>query len=147
MKPGFEVFLNIQRPVADVFNAVYDPRQLEKYFTTGGASGPLEEGTTVLWDFADFPGKFPVYVRVSKLNKKIVLEWKAQDANYNTRVLFTFAKAGTGRTKVSIQESGWRKSARAVKASYGNCFGWTHMLCCMKAWLEHGISLRKNSFS
>ena len=55
----FQVFGKIARPVAEVFDAVYDPRKLSGYFTTGGASEPLDEGTTVTWDFADFPGRFP----------------------------------------------------------------------------------------
>src|SRR5579864_6073849 len=99
MKPEFKIYLNIQRPIAQVFDAVYNPRKLEKYFTTGGASAPLRAGTTVFWNLADFPGKFPVHVRTSKRNKKIVLIWKAQDGNYNTKVEFTFAKAGPRRTK------------------------------------------------
>ena len=38
------------------------PKELSSYFTTGGASGRLETGATVTWDFADFPGAFPVEV-------------------------------------------------------------------------------------
>src|SRR5688500_15925472 len=58
----FEVYGKIARPVATVFNAVTDPNELSSYFTTGGASAPLVEGATVLWNFADFPGEFPVKV-------------------------------------------------------------------------------------
>jgi uncharacterized protein YndB with AHSA1/START domain len=47
-----------------------------------------------------------------------------------------------GRTLVSIAESGWRDSQAAQKAAFGNCEGWTGMLCALKVYLEHGISLR-----
>ena len=57
----FTVSGRIARPVHDVFEAVVDPDQLSEYFTTGGAKGRLETGATVTWDFADFPGAFPVH--------------------------------------------------------------------------------------
>ena len=60
MELRFQVYGKIARPVAEVFDAVYNPDKLSGYFTTGGASGPLVEGATVTWDFADFPGAFPV---------------------------------------------------------------------------------------
>ena len=59
---SFEVYGKIARPVAEVFRAVTDPSELSSYFTTGGASAPLREGATVTWNFADFPGAFPVHV-------------------------------------------------------------------------------------
>ncbi len=62
MELRFQVHGRIAKPVSEVFDAVHDPDRLSGYFTTGGASGPLDEGTTVKWDFADFPGAFPVHV-------------------------------------------------------------------------------------
>ena len=61
----FQVYGKIARPVDVVFNAVVNPAELSSYFTTGGASAPLREGATVTWNFADFPGAFPV--KVTKL--------------------------------------------------------------------------------
>ncbi len=58
-----KVHAKINKPVEEVFDAVYSPNKLSSYFTTAGASGPLDEGTTVMWDFADFPGAFPVHVQ------------------------------------------------------------------------------------
>jgi hypothetical protein len=58
----FEVSGRIARPVDDVFEAVVNPEQLSGYFTTGSARGRLETGATVMWDFHDFPGAFPVEV-------------------------------------------------------------------------------------
>jgi len=58
----FRVAARVARPVHEVFEAVADPGKLSNYFTTGGAQGRLETGATVTWDFADFPGAFPVEV-------------------------------------------------------------------------------------
>lgn len=63
MELKFEVQAKIKRPISDVFDAVYNPNKLSGYFTTGGASNPLEEGKEVTWDFHDFPGAFPVQVK------------------------------------------------------------------------------------
>ena len=38
----FRVAARIARPVHEVFEAVADPTQLSRYFTTGGAQGRLE---------------------------------------------------------------------------------------------------------
>jgi uncharacterized protein YndB with AHSA1/START domain len=79
MKPEVHVCGNVQKPVAEVFDAVYNPIKLSGYFTTAGASAPLETNTTVSWEFADFPGPFSVYVVESKKNKRLVFEWEANE--------------------------------------------------------------------
>ena len=55
----YKVMIHVGRPVGEVFEAVADPKQLSSYFTTGGASGRLETGKTVTWDFARFPRRLP----------------------------------------------------------------------------------------
>lgn len=143
----FTVRGRISRPVHDVFEAVADPAELSHYFTTGGAEGRLETGATVTWDFHDFPGAFPVHVVEVVKDEKIVLRWDAppdEDAagNYQTTVTMTFEALEDGRTLVSIHEGGWRENEAGQKASYGNCEGWTGMLCAMRMWVEHKINLR-----
>jgi uncharacterized protein YndB with AHSA1/START domain len=145
----FKVHIKIQKPVSEVFDAVYNPKKLSSYFTTGGASGPLDEGKTVTWDFADFPGAFPVHVRQVIPNQLIVLEWQAAGSEkdpYNTKVEMRFETLEDNSTMVSIIESGWKQDEKGLESSYGNCFGWSHMSCCLKAFVEYGINLRKGSF-
>jgi uncharacterized protein YndB with AHSA1/START domain len=142
----FEVYGKIARPVAVVFNAVTDPGELSSYFTTGGASGPLREGATVQWDFADFPGAIPVRVTRLVPNERIELSWEAGERGYDTRVVMTFDAIDAGTTLVRISESGWRDTQKGQESSYQNCFGWSQMLCCLKAWVEHRINLRAGFF-
>ena len=159
MELKFRVAARIARPVEEVFEAVADPAQLSAYFTTAGAQGRLETGATVTWDFADFPGAFPVKVVEVVPNQRIVLEWEAsegeapnveggelENAGYNTTVTMSFKPLDDGRTLVEIAEEGWRPTPGALKSSYGNCQGWAQMLCAMKAWLEHGINLREGMY-
>lgn len=162
MELKFRVFANISKPVHEVFEAVVDPDQLSSYFTTGGAKGRLEAGATVMWDFHDFPGAFPVQVVEVVPDERIVLEWAASegevnpdtgspevaDGGYNTTVTMTFrpVDGDPGRTLVEIAEEGWRETEGGLKASYGNCMGWSQMLAALKAWTEYGINLREGMY-
>jgi uncharacterized protein YndB with AHSA1/START domain len=146
----FSVTGRIAKPVEEVFEAVANPAHLHQFFTTGkDAAGRLETGATVTWDFADFPGAFPVKVIEVEQNRRIVLNWGASDNSgppYDTTVTMSFTPLEDGRTLVSIAEEGWRETAAGLKASYGNCEGWTGMLCAMKVWLEHGFNMRKGFY-
>ena len=160
MELKFRVAARIARPVHEVFEAVADPGQLSRYFTTGGAEGRLETGATVTWDFHDYPGAFPVEVVEVVPDQRIVLQWDAADgeqldaegrpevtdAGYRTTVTMNFRALEDGRTLVEIAEEGWRESQGALDASYGNCQGWTGMLLALKAWLEHGLNLREGLY-
>ena len=147
----FQVFAHVSRPPGEVYEAVADPAQLSCYFTTGGAEGRIETGATVSWDFHDFPGAFPVEVLEAEPGRRIVLRWDANEeggegASYKTTVTMVFEAVDEGRTKVAIAEEGWRETAAGLKASYGNCMGWSQMLCALKVWLEHGINLREGMY-
>lgn len=146
MELRFQVYGRIAKPVAEVFDAVYDPGKLSGYFTTGGASGALDEGTTVKWDFADFPGAFPVRVKKVDRERLIVLEWNAGENDEPTEVRIEFEPLDDGGTIVRISEGTWPQTDGNLERSYGNCMGWTQMIACMKTYLEHGINLRDGYF-
>lgn len=144
----FTVFGFVSRAPGEVYEAVADPAQLSRYFTTGGAVGRLDAGTTVHWDFADFPGAFPVEVIASVATERIVIRWGGEALNIvdgaaHTEVEFAFRAIDEGsRTEVRITERSWRPTAVGAEAAFGNCMGWTGMLAALKVWLEHGIVLR-----
>lgn len=155
MELKFEVSGRIARPVEEVFEAVANPEKLSAYFTTGGAQGRLETGATVTWDFADFPGAFPVTVVEVEKNRRIIFQWEANDTaaepggeagKYLTQVTMRFEALEDGRTLVTIAEEGWRQTPEGLKSALGNKGGWMQMLCCLKAWMEHGINLREGMF-
>lgn len=141
----------IARPVHEVFEAVADPAKLSGYFTTGGAKGRLTTGATVTWDFADFPGAFPVHVVEVVDDQRIVLRWGAVDGTSadpsgDTTVTMNFEALEDGRTLVTITEAGWTATQQALDACIGNTEGWTGMLCAMKVYLEHGLNLREGFY-
>lgn len=145
----FQIQTRILKPVAEVFDAVYNPDKLSGYFTNGGASAPLDEGTTVEWGFADGPDqeiKFPVEVKKIIKNELIELGWEARSDGGNTLVEMKFEPADDDSTIVRIAESGWQDSQDDLNRSYGNCMGWSQMVSALKAYVEYGINLRKGAY-
>lgn len=143
----FRVNARMGKPVAEVFDAVVNPQKLSGYFVTtgGGASAPLVEGATVIWW-----GDMPVEVDEVVKDQRIVFRWGAgttkDEKPYQTRVEMAFQPLDDGGTMVTISEGAWHANANGLTKSYLNCEGWTQMLCCMKAWLEHGINLREGYY-
>ena len=146
MELKFTVHTKIQKPVAEVFDGVYDPKKITQYFATGGASAPLDPGQTVIWQFADYPGEVPVRVKEVVPNQLIAFEWDAAQGAGVCRVEMKFEAIDDGSTLVSISESGWPSTQKGLDLSYGNCMGWTAMTCFLKAYLEYGINLRKGAY-
>jgi uncharacterized protein YndB with AHSA1/START domain len=146
----FKVQTGILKPVAEVFDAVYNNKKLSGYFTTGGASAPLDEGTTVEWKFADAPGEagsgFPVKVTRMVPNELIVLEWQGEKGRPDNVVGMHFKALDAGSTLVSIMESGWGETQKGLDLSYGNCMGWSQMLSALKAFVEYDINLREGAY-
>jgi len=141
MEPTFQVQLKIRRPVAEVFEAVTNPAKLSGYFVQT-SSGPLAQGATVKWSFAEAPEPFDVMVQEVVPNERIVFEWPAGGGDYNTRVWMVFKPLDGQNTMVQISEGGWRDDPAGIKSSYGNAGGWMHMMCSLKGFLEYGINLR-----
>lgn len=148
---SFTVSGRVSRPIAEVFEAVADPAQLSKYFTTGGARGRLEAGAAVTWDFHDFPGRFPIEVIEADPPRRIVIRWDgnaAADEDGKTTTTFEFEPIDNGdRTLVTITEASWRPTAEGATSAFGNCMGWSGMLAALKMWVEHGINLRDGFYA
>jgi uncharacterized protein YndB with AHSA1/START domain len=144
----FQVQAKINRPRGAVFDAVADAEKLSKYFTTAGASAVLRAGARVVWKFADYPDDIEVFVREVVPGERIGFEWKAEypESDYMTSVEMVFESLNPHTTLVRIAESGWRETPQGLASSYMNCHGWTQMLCCLKAWLEHNINLREGFY-
>jgi len=58
-------------------------------------------------------------------------------------VTITLQPLPRGATVVHVKESGWPADAEGIANCVQQTQGWMHMLCCLKAYLEHGINLRK----
>ena len=141
MEPRYQVQLKIRKPAAEVFEAIVRPEKLSRYFVQA-ASGPLVEGATVRWRFAEVPGEHDVLVRQVVKDQRLVLEWNSPAGDHKLEVEMTFQPLDAGASMVQISERGWRETPADIRSSYGNAGGWMHMMCCLKAYLEYGINLR-----
>lgn len=148
---SFTVSGRVSRPCAETYEAIADPDQLSRYFTTGGARGRLEPGADVSWDFHDFPGRFPVTVVEAEPPRRIVIEWGGEhtvSGTGRTRVTFELEPLdGDTRTLVTITESAWAPTSDGAASAFDNCEGWTGMLLALKGWVEHGINLREGFYA
>lgn len=139
MSPQFTIQTKINKPVAEVFDAVVNPKKIVGYFCEQ-SEGPLVEGMTVKWTWGNHVA--PVQVKQIILNEKIVIEWPSMSEGTTTFEM-SFSALDDGRTMVKVFESGWAMNEKGLAASYQNCQGWQHMLTCLKGYLQHGIDLRK----
>ncbi len=137
-----QVDLSIGKPVQEVFEAVLYP---VPYFIKK-ASGPLKEGAEVVWEFAELAKGFSVQVRKVVPHKLIQFEWPRGEGKQMNSVEFRFKPYSDKVATVFITESGWPATEKWREMSYGNCRGWMHMACSLKAYLEYGINLRQGSF-
>lgn len=144
------VSLTILKPVQHVFAAVIRP---VPYFCES-TSGPMAEGKTIQFKFPEMTREFPVEIKRVIPNKEIVCEWGSATGGNNI-CTFRFGKPQDHNpsanyegdaTTVEVTESGWTNTDAGHKACLDNNMGWTNMLCSLKAWLEHGINLRRGAF-
>jgi uncharacterized protein YndB with AHSA1/START domain len=140
MNPNFQVSLKIRKPLAEVYDAVVNPTKLTGYFVQS-STGPLAEGTTVKWSFAEAPEPFDVIVREVMEKERIVLEWPG-GRSYNTIVEIAFKPLDDANTMLQISEGGWRLEPDDIQLPCGNAGGWMHMMCSLKGYVEYGINLR-----
>jgi uncharacterized protein YndB with AHSA1/START domain len=129
----------ILKPVGEVFAAIVDPAKMSHYFISSG-SGPMNAGTTVKWEFADVGGSLSADVKEVEENRKITFDWNA--SGVNARVTITLSSVGPNTTLVTINESGWPMDPEGVKRALEQTAGWMDFLCCLKAYVQHGINLR-----
>ncbi len=140
VKVQLSVRQRINRPVAEVYDAVVDPAKLSSYFVTA-ASGPLVEGATVQWTWGNISSVTIVNELVE--NRLVVCRWEAHQVDYHTTCRFEFSTNDDGSTTLAITEQGWQSDQAGIDSALDHAGGWQHMALCLKAWIEHGIDLRK----
>jgi uncharacterized protein YndB with AHSA1/START domain len=128
----------IARPVADVFDAIVDPAKMSQYFISG-SSGRIELGAKLEWEWSDVGAKLAIEVGQLDVNSKIGFAWSA--TGVPTKVTLLVEPAGSG-TKVTATEGPFALTDQGVARAMQQTEGWTHFLCCLKAYLMYGINLR-----
>lgn len=140
MKLTAKATLQIQKPIAEVFEAIVNPEIMTKYFISE-SNGRMETGKELTWEFGDFPGKFPVKVLEVQSNKSVSFVWDEE-----TVVNIILEKQPDTSTVVKVFEGEKELNEKNIEWLVSNSFGWGNFLDCMKAYLEYRIPLRKGAF-
>ena len=132
--------IGIQKPVAEIFEAIMNPDLMQNYFISKG-SARMEAGKEVDWSFPEFEGSYPVTVKELIAGERISFVWDPASV-----VTITFEKKGDNDTVIKVFEDGHQADEAGIKWAIGQTEGWANFLACMKAWLEYGVHLRKGAF-
>jgi uncharacterized protein YndB with AHSA1/START domain len=140
---GFEISYSIQRPIGDVFEAIYDPEHLCSYFTDK-SSGPLRKNETVEWCWESGERE---EIRILNVvgNRSIHASWRAYSVDYFTEFIIELDSTSSRSTVVTVSETGWQDDDIGRISAFSHCSGWTDMVLCLRAYLEHGIDLRSRT--
>ena len=133
------VQMGISKPVNEVYEAIVDPDKMNKYFTTT-SSGRIESGKTLVWTWEDYNAEHQIKVGKIEKDKTVSFEWDG--SGVQCVVVITLEVKNEDQTLVKITESDWPVDYKSAKQCMGQVEGWTHFLCCLKAYLEYGINLR-----
>lgn len=143
-KLTIQTALQIGSAQKDIFESIVDPAKMSNYFISRG-SARMEEGTTVEWAFPEFPEAFPVKVIKAEPSKNVIFEWEGPEGK-TLQVNITLEEIGPHKTLVRVTEGTMEANATGIKWLAQNTEGWANFLACLKAYIEHGINLRKGGF-
>lgn len=141
MKLTAKANIQIQKPIATVFEGIVDPEKLTQYFISE-STGRLEEGKEVIWKWPEFPDVSCIVNHVKiRGNQFISFIW-----DNDTTVTIELEEQSDKSVVVRVSE-GEKELNEANLKWYGeNTEGWANFLACMKAFLEYGIHLRTGAF-
>lgn len=135
-----ETHLRIAKLPSEVYEAIVNPDKMSCYFISWG-SDRLDLGTPVTWRWDDYGVQLTVAPRKVDPDRTVSFDWSASGSD--ARVEFSIEPDGEDATVVRVTETGWPLDATGVSRCLQQMQGWTHMLCCLKAWMEYGINLRR----
>lgn len=133
------VKMGILKGQHDVFDAIVDPEKLAKYFVTS-SNGWIKEGKSLIWTWEDYEAELPVQVEKVETDKMISFSWNGSGTGC---LVVINLESIDKNTVVKITESSWTADFKGANQCMGQVEGWTHFLCCLKAYLEYGINLRE----
>jgi len=128
----------VRKPVADVFQAFVDPAITTRFWFTH-ASGRLEPGASVRWEWSMYGHATQVKVKAIERDRRILIEWSGEHGF--TTVEWTFIAREDGATFVAIAAELSGRGDALLEEAIGTTEGFTLVLAGLKALLEHDIEL------
>lgn len=124
----------INRPTSEVFEAIVDPAKIGNFWFSS-ASARWEAGQKITLRYDEYNAEGEIEVVAIEANELIQFRWGEDHL-----VTMDLTEDGAS-TLISIEEAGWLEDAPDLIAQLlDNKGGWTYMLSCLKAYLEHGVT-------
>ena len=136
--------IQIQQDAQKVFTAIVSAQGMSNYFIAS-ATGDLEKNRIVEWKFPEFDEVFPVEGKEIKPNEYISFDWSGGEVNKLVEIFLN--EQPDGSTVVKVVEHEMDKTDEGIKQMMQQTEGWANFLACLKAYLDHGINLRKGAFA
>lgn len=115
---------------------------MSNYFISSGTDR-LDSGNQIHWEWHGTEAHLPVTPQEIEKDKSVSFLWPA--SGIETKVVISLEPLGPAATRVKVSESGWPSDDQGIERCLEQTQGWVHMLCCLKAYLEYGINLRRGS--
>lgn len=135
--------IQVSKPPSEVYEAIVDPARMSNYFIAKG-SGRMESHAKLEWQFPEFDMKIPVKAGDLRKDEYISFYWDDTDGK-EMFVEINLLPLGDA-THVVVTEKQRNPDEAGIAWLGRNTEGWANFLACLKAYLEHGINLRKGAF-
>jgi len=132
--------LQIQKPIALVYEGIVNPEIMTQYFISE-STGRMETGKDLVWRFPEFDDKFTVTEVKVETNVSVSFVWDPE-----TVVTINLKQHQEDSTIVEVTEGNKEYSDINLQWLISNTGGWANFLACMKAYLEYGIHLRRGAY-
>jgi len=125
----------IKKPAQHIYEAFIDPEKIGNFwFST--SSERWKEGKTIILRYDEYNAEGSIQVLEMVENRMIRFEWGHEHV-----VTINFIEQNESETIVEVIEDGFNKEdENLLPYILDNKEGWVYMLCCLKAYIEHGVN-------
>ncbi|MGW8027216.1 SRPBCC domain-containing protein [Staphylococcus xylosus] len=124
--------MQVNVPKENVFEAFVNPNQIGGFWFSS-SSERWEQGKTIILCYEEYNAELEVQIKSIEENKSIEFIWG------NHPVTIQFEGIGESTVVTTIEKD---FDTQDVEQLLGQKEGWVYMLSCLKAYLEHNVSIR-----
>lgn len=124
--------MQVNVPKENVFEAFVNPNQIGGFWFSS-SSERWEQGKTITLCYEEYNAELEVQINSIEDNKSIEFIWG------NHPVTIEFEGIGESTVVTTIEKD---FDTQDVAQLLGQKEGWVYMLSCLKAYLEHNVSVR-----
>lgn len=141
MIDALETKMKILAQPGEVYQAFVEPEELKNFWFTY-SSALWQSHATVQLGYREYHVEpFDIHLEELKENQEIPFWWG--EGPSRRRVTITIEPLDEATVLVGVREEGYREGQDQILEMIDSKGGWTFMLTCLKAYLEHGVTSLK----